>query len=258
MSPVVDLVIPMLNEAENIGPLFDGLDRLRERGVIRHVVVGDNGSEDETPTLAAARGAIVIREPRRGYGGACLAAISWITAHDDPTEAIAFIDADLSNLPCELEPLIEALDGHDLVVGCRPRFAERGALNFIQRFGNRTATTMIWLTTGRRFSDLGPMRVIRLPAYERLEMRDRTWGWTVEMQAKAAILGLRVAEVDVPYHRRRFGTSKISGSVAGAVKAGWKIVWTILAVRFGWRPDRAGGASQSSTITLATNPGADG
>lgn len=236
----VDLIIPMLNEAENVEALFDALAPLIETGRVRHVVVGDNGSSDDTPSRVEARGGIVVLEPQRGYGAACLKAIDWVRSEASvPPDAIAFIDADLSDHPSDLLTLLEAMETHDLVIGCRTRLADPGSLNPVQRFGNLVATTMIWLATGARFRDLGPMRVVRWNAYEQMGMQDRTWGWTVEMQTKAAMMNLRVGQIDVPYHCRVAGQSKISGNIVGAIKAGWKITTTIWTVRLMWKRSSA-------------------
>ncbi len=220
---VIDLVIPARNEAENIQALFEALPA----GVFRSVVLVDNGSTDRTAELAHAQGAVVVRETQRGYGAACLAGLNWVrTGQPSPPEVVAFLDADLADDPTRLPTLCERItrDGADLVIGTRANLAEPGALDPHQRFGNWLACRLIGLATGRRFRDLGPMRVVRWRALERLRMRDRTWGWTVEMQFKAARLGLRVVEVDVPYRKRRAGQSKISGSLVGSVRAGVKII----------------------------------
>ncbi len=231
-----DLVIPVLNEAGNIPALFDAILPLKNAGVIRNIVIGDNGSTDGSPELVAKRGGIVVHEPYRGYGAACLKAIQWIADQDDPPDAIAFFDADLSDDPEWLKPLIDTLDDHVIAIGCRPKLAERGAMNPPQRFGNAAASVMMSIFTGRRYRDLGPMRVILWETYWALEMQDKTWGWTVEMQAKAAIAKLTVSEIDVPYRKRHSGKSKISGSVIGSLKAAWKIAATILAIRLHWKP----------------------
>jgi len=237
MESGVDLIIPMLNEAPTISALFDALDPLRERGVIRHVVVGDNGSTDGSPERAADRGAIVVHEPRLGYGAACLAAIRWIEHNADPPPfAIAFLDADLADDPTHLERLVDALADCELALGSRRRLADPGALNFPQRFGGALATLLVRLTTGRSYTDLGPMRAIRWGAYQRLRMADRTWGWTVEMQMKAAIAGMKHVELHVPYRRRHSGKSKISGTLTGVIKAGTRIIATIFVIRLTWRP----------------------
>lgn len=220
----VDLVIPARNEQENMAALLDALPR----EVFRHVVVVDNGSTDRTASLAEQGGVVVVREPRRGYGAACLAGIAWITGQPEPPTAVAFLDADLADDPACLPELIAALDqGADMVVGCRDALAEPGALDPHQRFGNRLACGLIGCATGRRFRDLGPMRVVRWSSLQRLTMRDQTWGWMVEMAFKAARMGMDVIEVDVPYRKRRAGTSKISGSMIGSTRAGFKILATI-------------------------------
>ncbi len=233
---VVDLVIPARDEQANIGPLFDALDR----GFFRHVVVADNGSTDATAGCVRQRGAVVVGEPRPGYGGACLAALAWVADQLAP-DMVAFLDADLSDDPAELPRLCQPIiDGEaDLVIGSRLRLAEGGALNATQRFGNWLACAMIRVLTGRRYTDLGPMRVVRYESLQRLQMADRTWGWTVEMQYKAAVVGLRTLELDVPYRRRRSERSKISGSIIGSVRAGYVIIVTILRLWRWYRPQGA-------------------
>jgi len=194
------------------------------------------GSGDNLAVFAlAGMGARVVSEPRRGYGRACLAGIA---ALSPPVDTVLFMDADASDrpedLPRLLAPLIE--DGVELVIGARSLDVEPGALTPQQRFGNALACRLIHLIWGIGYTDLGPFRVIRRAALERLQMRDETWGWTVEMQVRAARLGLRVREVPVGY-RRRIGHSKISGTLMGTIKAGWKILW-VIAVEALTRPTR--------------------
>jgi glycosyltransferase involved in cell wall biosynthesis len=226
-----DLVIPALNELPNIHPLFDALEPLRPSPV-RWVVLADNGSTDGTAAAAEERGAVIVTEPQRGYGAACLAGLAWIGDHDPPPDVVAFLDADLADDPSMLPALLEPIDRGevDLVLGSRVRRADAGALNLVQRFGNRLACGLMALLGGRRYSDLGPFRAVTWEALQQLDMRDRTWGWTVEMQMKAALLGLRTCEIDVPYRRRPGGRSKISGTVRGVVAAGSKIILTIFAL----------------------------
>ncbi|MEM1445420.1 MAG: glycosyltransferase family 2 protein [Planctomycetota bacterium] len=233
-----DVVIPARNEAENLPALAEALRPLRDAGVIRNVVLCDNGSTDGTAKLAEDAGFVVVREGRPGYGGACLAALGWMAdgqasgSHDpSPIPAVAFLDADLADDPAELPRLLEpiAAGEADLVLGRRVP-EQAGALDPHQRFGNRLACFLIRLTTGRRYRDLGPLRVVTWDALEVLDMRDRTWGWTVEMQFKAVTRGVRTVELDVPYRRRRAGVSKISGSLKGSVKAGVVIIRTIAAL----------------------------
>jgi glycosyltransferase involved in cell wall biosynthesis len=233
----IDLIIPAFNEQANIKPLFEALAHNR----LRHIVVVDNGSTDATAELARQAGAIVVREPQRGYGAACLAGIACLKEHAasrNPPDVVAFLDADLSDDPGHLAAVCEPLvrGEADMVIGSRVRLAQQGALTPPQRCGNALAVTLIRWCTGTRYSDLGPMRAIRWASLQELNMADRTWGWTVEMQYKAATAGLAVSEVDVPYHHRHAGTSKISGSIVGSARAGWKILSTIAALW--WRSPR--------------------
>jgi glycosyltransferase involved in cell wall biosynthesis len=200
---------------------------------VSDVVVVDNGSTDGTAAVARAAGATVVREPRRGYGAACLAGLAHL--RERPPELVAFLDADASDDPAQLpEVLAPLLEGRaDLVVGSRVRGVPApGSLTLPQVLGNRLAVALLVLLFGVRFTDLGPFRAIRWAALERLGMRDRGYGWTVEMQARAARAGLRAVEVPVRY-RRRIGRSKISGTVRGVFGAGAKILLTIARVRLG-------------------------
>ncbi len=222
MRPV-DAIIPALNEESSIGLVLAALPP----GVIRRVIVADNGSTDATAAVARAHGATVVFEPRRGYGAACLKGIEAIAA--DPPEAVLFLDADLSDDPSEavhvLRPILEGRA--DFVVGSRA-LGERepGALTPHARFGNWLATKLLRLLYGVRYTDLGPFRAIRYDALRNLAMADRDFGWTIEMQVKAARVGLRHAEVPVRY-RRRVGRSKISGTLKGSAQAALKILGTI-------------------------------
>ena len=226
----VNLIVPARDEQENIAPLLAALSRT----ALGQVIVVDNGSRDRTGELARAGGAVVVTEPQRGYGAACLAGLEWIRQQNQsrvcpPPVAVAFIDADLADDPDQLPRLCQPiLNGEaDLVIGSRVNLADKGALDPHQRFGNTLACWLIYLTTGKRYRDLGPMRVVRWRSLEQLHMADRTWGWTVEMQFKAAKMGLGIVEMDVPYRRRRAGKSKISGSLIGSFGAGVKILSTI-------------------------------
>ena len=225
LRAVVDLITPARNEEINITALLQALPW----EVLRHVVVADNGSTDRTAELARAGGATVVHESQRGYGAACLAGLAWIESQGDSPDIVAFIDADLADDPAMLPELCRHIEEGqaDLVIGSRHRLAQPGALTRTQRFGNLLACRLIRLITGQRYRDLGPMRAVRWSSLQSLEMSDRTWGWTVEMQFKAASQHLRIAEVDVPYRPRRAGTSKISGTIMGSVRAGYKILATI-------------------------------
>ncbi len=222
-GPTIALLIPALNEAESIGLQLAQIPR----ELFAQLVVIDNGSRDRTADVARESGVEVVTEPRRGYGQACQTGL----AHLRPgISAVAFMDADLSDDPADLPYLVQFFrEGDwDLVVGSRVLGeAEPGALTPVQRFGNWLTTRLIEWLWGVRFTDLGPMRILSRDALRRLDLRDRNFGWNVEMQAKAARLGLRCAEIPVRYRIRQFGRSKISGSVTGAFRAGTKILWTI-------------------------------
>ena len=221
----VDAVIPALNEAASIGLVLEALPR----GLLRRVIVCDNGSRDATAEAARAAGAVVVHEPRRGYGAACLKALALVAS--DPPDAVLFLDADLSDDPAEATALLAPIEAGraDLVIGSRTLGArEPGALTPQARFGNWLATRLLRALYGVRWTDLGPFRAIRWDAYVSLGMSDPDFGWTVEMQVKAARAGLRGVEVPVRY-RRRIGRSKISGTLTGSVRAGAKILGTIFA-----------------------------
>lgn len=223
--PRVAVVIPALNEASSVGKVIAAFPP----GVVDRVVVVDNGSSDSTADVARKAGAMVIDEPRRGYGQACLAGIAWLRHPDRAPDILAFVDADFSDHPEELSRVIEPIvSGRaDLVIGSRVLGnAAPGALLPQARFGNWLATRLIRLVWGVRYTDLGPFRAIRWSDYERLGMADTNFGWTVEMQVKAAHRGLRGVEVPVSY-RKRIGRSKVTGTISGTIGAGVKILWTI-------------------------------
>ncbi|HYO79514.1 MAG TPA: glycosyltransferase family 2 protein, partial [Thermoanaerobaculia bacterium] len=208
----VALIIPALDEEHAIGPLLRAIDR----AVIRDVIVGDNGSRDATAEIARAAGAEVVHVAERGYGAACAGAL---TRRRDDVDLVLFMDADGSDDPAEIAHVLQPLlDGRaDLVIGSRVLGeVEPGALTPQQRFGNWLATRLIRLLYGHAYTDLGPFRAIRRDLLDRIAMRDRRYGWTVEMQVRALQLGARVAEVPVRY-RKRVGKSKISGTVRGVV-----------------------------------------
>ena len=224
MRQTYALIIPALNEAESIGTLL----RRVPRDFFAQVMVVDNGSQDQTIEVATAAGAQVISEPRRGYGQACWTGIQHVL---DSVTAVAFMDADFSDDPEDLVRMLDRFDEGrwDLVLGSRAMGnPEPGSLTSLQKFGNWLSTRLIATIWQVGFTDLGPMRVVRRDSLARLDLRDRTFGWTVEMQARAAQLRLRVCEIPVHYHRRAHGQSKISGTVLGSLRAGGRILWTIL------------------------------
>ena len=218
--PRIVVVIPAADEERAIGLVIREIP-----AVASEIVVVDNGSRDRTAEIARAAGARVVREPRRGYGQACLAGIA--AAPD--ADVFVFLDADYSDYPAQLvDVLAPILAGEaDLVIGSRALGRRApGAHPWHAVLGTRLCVGLMNVFIGTRATDLGPFRAITAPALRRLEMRDRTFGWTVEMQLKAALHGLRVREVPVDY-RPRLGRSKVSGTLSGSVLAGAKILGTI-------------------------------
>ena len=224
---VVDILIPALNEEATIGHVAAAVRAAGQP--VRHLVVIDNGSTDQTAALAEQHGALVVREPARGYGAACLRGLRFIEQQKVHPDLVVFMDADGSDDPADLGRLIDAiLAGADLAIGSRTLgLAEPGSLAPAQRVGNAVAVNLIRAVYGQKYTDLGPFRAIRYPALLALGMSDTDYGWTVEMQVKAVQRGLRIAEVPVRYHRRRGGESKISQTVRGSIGAGAKILYTI-------------------------------
>lgn len=221
---IVDAVIPALDEAANIARVVESLGPYG----LRRIVVADNGSRDGTGAVARAAGAEVVHEPQRGYGAACLAGIARLRI--EPPGAVLFLDGDGADdvrmVPALLAPL--RAGEADLVIGSRTLGqADPGAITPVQRFGNVLSSTLVSAFFKVRFTDLGPFRAITWPGLTLLEMADRDFGWTVEMQAKAARRGLRCVEVPVDARARTAGQSKVSGTIKGSVKAGVKILYTI-------------------------------
>jgi glycosyltransferase involved in cell wall biosynthesis len=224
----VAVVIPAFNEARAIGRVIGDLPM----GRVDEVVVVNNASTDETEANARAAGATVIREDRRGYGNACLAGLAYLRA-SGPPDVVVFLDGDYSDHPDELPKLLGPIERDEAdfvlgsrILGVRHGLVEKGAMLPQALVGNRVACGAMRLAWGARFTDLGPFRAIRWEALEALGMEDRTYGWTVEMQIKAAQMGLRSVEVPVRY-RRRIGVSKITGTVGGTLRASAKILWTL-------------------------------
>jgi glycosyltransferase involved in cell wall biosynthesis len=229
----IAVVIPAWNEQESIGRVIDDIPRAG----VRPIIVADNNSTDRTAEVARQRGAIVVPAPRQGYGSACLAGLAFLEAlpPSDQPHVVVFIDGDYSDHPEQLPLLVEPIlrDEADFVLGSRMLKSQpRGALLPQAVFGNMLACFLIRLLFRQTYSDLGPFRAIRWEALRSLRMADTNFGWTVEMQIKAARQRLRIREVAVDY-RRRVGRSKISGTVVGSLRAGYKILYTIF--RYGVR-----------------------
>lgn len=226
-KPTVDVIIPAYNEEASIGLVVNEIPK----AWVREIIVCNNGSKDRTAAVARAAGATVIDEPRPGYGNACLAGMAYLagkSAAEQP-EVVVFLDGDHSDYPEELPILVQPIHAreYDLVIGSRALGdREQGAMQPQQLFGNWLATHLIRLFYGYEFTDLGPFRAIRWDTLQALGMQDRDFGWTVEMQVRAAKAGVRCTEVPVRY-RKRIGVSKVSGTLRGTVRAGHKILWTI-------------------------------
>ncbi len=221
----VSIIIPAFNEENGIGEVI----REIPRELVTEIVVVNNASTDDTEKIARTEGATVLREPTPGYGRACLKGIAYLKQADLHPDIVVFLDADHSDYPEEMRELIWPIEEGtaDLVIGSRALGKkENGSMTPQQVFGNWLATRLLRILYGVRFTDLGPFRAIRFDKLLELDMQDKTYGWTVEMQLKAAKMGFRCREVPVRY-RRRIGFSKISGTVKGTVMAGYKIITTI-------------------------------
>jgi glycosyltransferase involved in cell wall biosynthesis len=222
----VVVVIPALNEEESLPHV------LRDLPAVGRVIVVDNGSTDRTTNVARAAGATVVPEPERGYGAACLkglAAVRETLGRSQAPRVVVFLDADYSDDPSLLPDLVRPIleDSADFVLGSRLLgLREPGSMPPQSVFGNRLACMLMRILFGARYTDLGPFRAIDYGRLQQLGMTDRNFGWTVEMQVKAAQTRLRILEIPVPY-RRRIGQSKISGTVWGSLRAGWKILYLI-------------------------------
>jgi len=216
----ITLIIPALNEAACIAPLLAELPV----GLVHELLVVDNGSTDDTASVARRAGALVVVEPRRGYGYACAAGVAVASG-----ELLAFMDGDGSFVPGELVALLAPmLDGSaDLVLGTRMRSGmTAGAMPPHQQFGNRLIARLMDRLYGLRLTDLGPFRVIRRDLLNTLDMREMTYGWPVEMIVKAACQGARIVELPVSYRPRSAGVSKVGGTVRGTILATYRILRT--------------------------------
>ena len=255
IEPAVSVVIPALNEEGSVGPTVQDILHANPPGLVE-IIVADNGSSDGTAAEASAAGAKVVLQPERGYGAACLAALE---AVDTRSNIILFMDADRSDVPTDAAALLAPIIAGeaDLVIGSRTLgTVERGAMSAPQRFGNWLAPFVVYLIWRERYTDLGPFRAVRRDALEQLAMSDRDFGWTIEMQVRAAKIGLRTAERPVGY-RKRVGVSKISGTVRGVLAASWKILFVIAREAFGDFDRLESSKMRNSSRTAMTRPAAD-
>lgn len=219
--PTIKVIIPAYNEADSIPLVIKDIP-----DIVNEIIVVSNNSTDETESNAKAAGATVLVENRKGYGYACLKGMAYVAEQNDKPDIIVFLDGDYSDYPEELTKIIQPiLDNKvDFVVGARSKeHREKGSMTFPQIFGNWLATTLMRLMFGSKFTDLGPFRAIKYEQLLALNMEDKTYGWTVEMQLKILKRQISYTEIPVNY-RNRIGVSKVSGTVKGAVFAGFKIL----------------------------------
>jgi glycosyltransferase involved in cell wall biosynthesis len=224
-NPLIDVIIPAYNEEDSIGKVLRDIPK----DLVRNIVVSNNASTDNTVAVAENNGAIVVHQPSKGYGNACLKAMEFIHQNGQHPDIIVFLDGDYSDHPEEMPNLVQPIlsEDKDLVIGSRALGnLEKGSMMPQQVFGNWLATTLIRLFYNYNFTDLGPFRAIRYDKLQELAMADKDFGWTVEMQVKAAKFNLNCIEVPVNY-RKRIGISKVSGTIKGTILAGHKIIWTI-------------------------------
>ena len=228
-TAVVDVIIPAFNEEDSIGRVIADIPKT----LINEIIVVDNNSTDSTTQKARKRGATVLFEKRRGYGFACLRGMDYAQSKDRPPDIIVFLDGDYSDYPEEMPDVVRPIteNDYDMVIGSRLLGQrQKGAMLFHQIFGNWLSTRLLRLLYGVKFTDLGPFRAVKFSKLLELNMEEKKYGWTVEMQLKAAKHGLKTCEVPVKY-RKRIGTSKVSGTIKGTLGAGYKILATLFKYR---------------------------
>jgi glycosyltransferase involved in cell wall biosynthesis len=222
VHPKITVIIPAYNEALSIAKVLQDIPEM-----VSEVIVVDNGSTDNTALVAEKAGATVYQEPRKGYGYACLKGLE--KCNENPPDIVVFLDGDYSDYPEQLSEIVAPILDQkvDFVVGARVDcLREKGSMTYPQIFGNALATTLMKWFFGARFTDLGPFRAIRYNKLLTLDMSDKTYGWTVEMQLKVLKQKISYQEIPVKY-RNRIGVSKVSGTIKGAIFAGVKILYWI-------------------------------
>jgi len=228
-TPIIKVIIPAFNEADSIAKVVRELPKS-----VSEVIVVNNNSTDDTVKNAQNSGATVLTEARKGYGHACLKGLNYIAKQSEVPDIIVFIDGDYSDYPEELDNIVAPIinDDIDFVIGARQKaLQEKGSMTPQQHFGNWLATFLMKVLFRAKFTDLGPFRAIKYDKLVALEMEDKTYGWTVEMQLKALKQKLSYVEVPVRY-KRRIGVSKVSGTIKGAIFAGVKILGWIFKYSF--------------------------
>ena len=217
----IKVIIPAFNEADSIAYVINDIPK-----TVDEIIVVSNNSTDDTETNAKKAGATVLKEANKGYGYACLKGMQHIANQNEKPDIIVFLDGDYSDYPEELAKIVAPIinDNIDFVIGARVKqLREKGSMTVPQIFGNWLATTLMILLFRAKFTDLGPFRAIKYDKLLALNMEDKTYGWTVEMQLKALKQKLTYTEIPVNY-RNRIGISKVSGTVKGAIFAGVKIL----------------------------------
>jgi glycosyltransferase involved in cell wall biosynthesis len=225
----IRVIIPAYNEQDAIGKVVEAIPNS-----VQEVIVINNNSTDMTGAVAEAAGATVLTELRSGYGYACLKGLEYVAAKNEPTDIIVFLDGDYSDYPEELDAVVKPilLDDVDFVIGARVKaLRAKGSMTPQQVFGNWLATFLMKIMYKSKFTDLGPFRAIKYDKLLQLQMEDKTYGWTVEMQLKVLKQKMSYTEVPVRY-RNRIGISKVSGTVKGTILAGIKIIVWIFKYSF--------------------------
>ncbi|AXT56883.1 glycosyltransferase family 2 protein [Aquimarina sp. MMG015] len=229
MNPIIKVIIPAFNEQDSIGHVINEIP-----DIVSEIIVVSNSSTDNTEDVARQAGATVLKEERMGYGYACLKGLDYVASQQDVPEIIVFLDGDFSDYPEELTKIVAPIINQDIdiVIGARDKkLRESGSMTIPQIFGNWLATSLMRLFFGAKFTDLGPFRAIKYDKLLELNMQDKTYGWTVEMQLKAIKRNFSYIEVPVRY-KKRIGVSKVSGTIKGAIFAGVKILSWIFKYSF--------------------------